>query len=227
MSILLEIAARADVPVEGVVRVLTREPVGEDIRQRVLDVFDELSPAQTRALERFALAAVLDAVPPEVERAEVVRVEGTAAPAAIHAHEIVEAGDAQEQDVLALRLVFLLEELVVTIRELKSESHREQQERVDDLAMLVELITTGWEGIDQRLARLEQLVEREGAPEAAPSSEDEPPPPAVLLGAVAAKPERAEAERAEPEHEEPEEREPEDREGQGAGVRGVRRGGVP
>ncbi len=218
MSILFEIAARADVPVEGVVRVLTREPVDEHVKRRVLDVFDELGPAETRALERFALAAVHDVFPPEAERADAIPVEDAAAPAVIPTPEIVEAGVRREQDELGLRLVLLLEELVVAVRELKSTSQREQQERVDDLAVLVELITTGWQGIDQRLARLEQLVEQREGPEGAPPQEGGPEP-AVLLGAVAAEPERAEpglaeperaeAEYAEPEYAEPEEREPE------------------
>ena len=60
MSILVEIATRADVSVEGVVRVLTREPVSDIVKERVLAVLDELSPAESRVLERFALASVHD-----------------------------------------------------------------------------------------------------------------------------------------------------------------------
>ena len=56
----MEIAERADVSVEGVVRVLTREPVSDAIKERVLDVLDDLTPEQTRAVQRFALAALHD-----------------------------------------------------------------------------------------------------------------------------------------------------------------------
>lgn len=35
----------------------------------------------------------------------------------------------------------------------------ERHARVDDLALLVDLITSGWKGVDQRLARMERKVE--------------------------------------------------------------------
>jgi hypothetical protein len=39
----------------------------------------------------------------------------------------------------------------------------ERHARVDDLALLVDLITSGWKGVDQRLARIERKLEsREG-----------------------------------------------------------------
>ena len=60
VSILVEIAEQADVSVEGVVRVLTREPVSDAIKERVLAVLDDLTPEQTRAVQRFALAALHD-----------------------------------------------------------------------------------------------------------------------------------------------------------------------
>ena len=44
MSLLVEIATRADVPLESVVRVLTREPVNEAHKGRILSVLDSLGP---------------------------------------------------------------------------------------------------------------------------------------------------------------------------------------
>ena len=38
----------------------------------------------------------------------------------------------------------------------------ERHSRVDDLALLVDLITSGWKGVDQRLARLERKLEQTG-----------------------------------------------------------------
>lgn len=38
----------------------------------------------------------------------------------------------------------------------------ERHSRVDDLALLVDLITSGWKGVDQRLARLERKLEEPG-----------------------------------------------------------------
>jgi hypothetical protein len=36
----------------------------------------------------------------------------------------------------------------------------ERHSRVDDLALLVDLITSGWKGVDQRLARMERKLEQ-------------------------------------------------------------------
>ena len=38
----------------------------------------------------------------------------------------------------------------------------ERHARVDDLALLVDLITSGWNGVDQRLARMERKLESNG-----------------------------------------------------------------
>src|SRR5207247_3138099 len=38
----------------------------------------------------------------------------------------------------------------------------ERHARVDDLALLVDLITSGWKGVDQRLARMERKLETNG-----------------------------------------------------------------
>jgi len=54
VSILVEIAEQADVPVEGVIRVLTREPVSDAVLERVLGVLDDLTPEQKRCTARGA-----------------------------------------------------------------------------------------------------------------------------------------------------------------------------
>jgi hypothetical protein len=41
----------------------------------------------------------------------------------------------------------------------------ERHARVDDLALLVDLITSGWKGVDQRLARMERKIESNGGAE--------------------------------------------------------------
>jgi hypothetical protein len=49
-----------------------------------------------------------------------------------------------------------------TIRRLEGvagEVTAERNARVDDLALLVDLITAGWKGVDDRLARIEQALE--------------------------------------------------------------------
>jgi hypothetical protein len=41
----------------------------------------------------------------------------------------------------------------------------ERHARVDDLALLVDLISSGWKGVDQRLARMERKLETNGGAE--------------------------------------------------------------
>ena len=181
MSILVEIAGRADVSVEGVVRVLTREPVSSAVKERVLAVLDQLDAEQTRVLERFALAAVHDVVPLDPED-ELSDANETDAPPSVHEGQLAlgespasghptfdsaengapTAGGPTELE-LPVGLGTLLEELVGAVWEIRHESRSNRQERLDDLAVLVDLMTTSWQGVDRRLARLEQLLARREA----------------------------------------------------------------
>ena len=164
MSILVEIAEKADVSVEGVVRVLTREPVSDAIKERVLDVLDDLTPEQTRAVQRFALAALHD----DLQRAgDGSAVEGTAAPdpsqlalpVAAAAPDLLPS-TGSGSDAALVQLSSVLGELAEAVRDLRRETDAERRERVDDLAVLIDLITTGWQGLDARLGRIERQVSR-------------------------------------------------------------------
>ena len=58
----------------------------------------------------------------------------------------------------------LMSQLVRRLERLEGDTLAERHARVDDLALLVDLIATGWRGVDERLARLERgLEERDGA----------------------------------------------------------------
>ena len=153
MSILVEIAEKADVSVEGVVRVLTREPVSEAVKERVLAVLDDLTPEQTRAVQRFALAALHDVLPRPAEALD-------SAAAAIAAAESRPTGAATGSDAALVELGSVLGELAEAVRDLRRETDAERRERVDDLAVLIDLITTGSQGLDVRLGRIERQVSR-------------------------------------------------------------------
>ncbi len=182
MSILVEIAGRADVSVEGVVRVLTREPVSSAVKERVLAVLDQLDADQTRVLERFALAAVHDVVPPPADDEESLSADGADEPPAVHESQLAlgesptskeptldsaatgaDAAAAASELELPVGLGTLLEELVGAVWEIRHESRSNRQERLDDLAVLVDLMTASWQGVDRRLGRLEQLAARREA----------------------------------------------------------------
>jgi hypothetical protein len=58
----------------------------------------------------------------------------------------------------------LMNHLIRRLERLEGDTLAERHARVDDLALLVDLIASGWRGVDERLARLERgLEEREGA----------------------------------------------------------------
>ena len=162
MSILVEIAEKADVSVEGVIRVLTREPVSDAIKTRVLAVLDDLTPEQTRAVQRFALAALHDvllrpedaellAEPPPDENQLALPTGPEPAPDLL---------PSTGSDAALVQLSSVLGELAEAVRDLRRETDAERRERVDDLAVLIDLITTGWQGLDTRLGRIERQVTR-------------------------------------------------------------------
>ena len=58
----------------------------------------------------------------------------------------------------------LMNQLIRRLERLEGDTLAERHARVDDLALLVDLIASGWRGVDERLARLERgLEERDGA----------------------------------------------------------------
>jgi hypothetical protein len=54
----------------------------------------------------------------------------------------------------------LLNQVVRRLERLEGELASERHARVDDLALLVDLISSGWKGVDARLALVEALVNR-------------------------------------------------------------------
>jgi hypothetical protein len=187
VSILVEIAEKADVPVEGVIRVLTREPVSDAVAQRVLDALDHLTPEQTRAVQRFALAALHDVLPrpraaevPRYPEAEAAEEALAALPAAPEDESPQLQAAPATSDAALVQLSSVLRELAEAVRDLRQETDEERRERVDDLAVLIDLITTGWQGLDARLGRIEKQIGRLDAarrPAAMPLAVQPSPPP--------------------------------------------------
>jgi Bacterial regulatory proteins, lacI family len=54
----------------------------------------------------------------------------------------------------------LVDQLATVIRELGDYAIVERRERLDDVKLLVDLIVTGWQGVDRRLGRIERMLER-------------------------------------------------------------------
>ncbi len=56
----------------------------------------------------------------------------------------------------------LMNQVIRRLERIEGDLLAERHARVDDLALLVELVTSGWRGVEQRLARLEDGLRREG-----------------------------------------------------------------
>jgi Bacterial regulatory proteins, lacI family len=54
----------------------------------------------------------------------------------------------------------LFDRLTRDVKEMKRELGRARNERLEDLTLLVDLITTSWRGVDRRLARIDRKLER-------------------------------------------------------------------
>lgn len=55
----------------------------------------------------------------------------------------------------------LLNQVIRRLERVEGDLLAERHARVDDLALLVELVTSGWKSVDTRLARLENALQRE------------------------------------------------------------------
>jgi hypothetical protein len=53
-------------------------------------------------------------------------------------------------------------QMIRRLERLEGDMLSEQHSRIDDLALLIDLITSGWKGVDDRLARLERNLQSSG-----------------------------------------------------------------
>jgi hypothetical protein len=135
--------------------------------------------ALERAKQRIAEAAAGRPHPADVEAAlerSRAQIEELAAAAAelessIPAHVGVAVRDGLRTEVLPVarhiaEIRGLINHAIRRLERLEGDLLAERHARVDDLALLVDLVSSGWRGVDARLARLE------GVPSDADSEED-------------------------------------------------------
>src|SRR5215470_12170873 len=123
--------------------------------------------ALERAKQRIADAAALDAAL-ERSRAQIEALAAAAAEleASIPAHVGVAVRDGLRTEVLPVarhiaEIRGLLNQAIRRLERLEGDLLAERHARVDDLALLVDLVSSGWRGVDARLARLESSAEPE------------------------------------------------------------------
>lgn len=117
-------------------------------------------------IEQRADAAALDAV---LERTR-VELEALAAAAEAAATTLPKRIEGAVQDGIRDQVVpvarnlaeirGLMNQLLRRFETLESDTLADRNARVDDLALLVELVSSGWQSVDARLARLESAVSR-------------------------------------------------------------------
>jgi hypothetical protein len=181
MSLIAQIAGEAGVSVEGAVRVLTRQPVSEAIEQRVLEALARLDPADQALVRRAATLTrtVVEEGPPDEELATEDSEPDPAEILRTQLDDVLRAPIEQEDAVVeridevpdphpavdfsdAIReLAGAMTALGRSIQDLRREGESDRVARIEDLAMVVDLIVSGWNSVDRRLGRLERLVERE------------------------------------------------------------------
>jgi hypothetical protein len=111
------------------------------------DVEAALDRARTQIEELAALAAQLEASLP-AKVGEAVQ-EGIRAEALPVARQLAEVRGFASQTIRRLERI-------------EGDNLAERHARVDDLALLVDLIASGWKGVDDRLERIERRLEESG-----------------------------------------------------------------
>jgi hypothetical protein len=163
VATILELAAYADVSAENVLRVVHGEPVSEDVERRVREAIDALgAPPFPRQIE------VLPALQPRVPSTDelLARLQATAAELEARLPEgvgsVYEALRAEVRPVAeqVAELGGVFERTLARLEEVSTSVEDERRDRLQDVALLTELITSGWRSVDRRLARLEQVVAR-------------------------------------------------------------------
>lgn len=159
-----EIANRAEVPLESVLRYLNEDSVGDAAVDRIKEAIDELGPPhgtlapfdvlETERIRGDIAVRMQDAVRSDVEIVpnevgqvvfEALRVE--VKPVAEHIE----------------RLQALVQNLTRELVDINEQLRREQNARVEDLALLTDLIVSGWTTASRRLARLEAHADQNGS----------------------------------------------------------------
>jgi len=77
--------------------------------------------------------------------------------------DLESAGSAGSQEG-ATAIEALLRRLVEDLGEIKLELRRARSERLEDLTLVVDLLTTSWRAVDRRLERIDRKVERLAGP---------------------------------------------------------------
>jgi hypothetical protein len=161
MATILELAQHAGVSAESVLRVVNGEPVSGDVTERVNKAIEALGPPRSpRTLHPVPVPP--DAGSPRDELLETF----TAAAAKLEQRLPEDVGNVVYEAVrvevrpMAQHLAQMEQLFQQVVRRIDEVGESERRERLDDVALMIELITTGWRTVDRRLGRLERMLAR-------------------------------------------------------------------
>jgi hypothetical protein len=165
MATILELARHADVPAESVIRVVNGEPVSSQISERVQAAIEALgpppypyngsAPRPAHASVELARRELLETLAQTTAELEARLPEGVGS-------VVYEALRVEVRPVVqhVSQIEALVEHLVRRLERLDTGVDSERRERLEDLALLTDLITSGWRSVDARLGRVERILQR-------------------------------------------------------------------
>jgi hypothetical protein len=165
MASILEIARLANVSAENVLRVVNGEPVSSEVASMVARAIEtvgppaagrlnaEVVPADRRSgSEANELVSRVDQMAADLE-ARLPRDVGSILYEALRVQVQPVSRHIAELDALYQLINGRLEDMRLQIE-------RERHERLEDVALLSELVSAGWRSADRRLARVERMLTR-------------------------------------------------------------------
>jgi hypothetical protein len=160
MATILEIAGLANVSAENVLRVVNGEPVSSEVASKVARAIETVGPPAAGRLNAEVVPA--DSRSGSEANELVSRVDQMAADLEARLPRNVgsilyEALRVQVQPVS--RHIAELDALYQLING-RLQIERERHERLEDVALLSELVSAGWRSADRRLARMERMLTR-------------------------------------------------------------------
>jgi hypothetical protein len=165
MATILELARHADVPPESVIRVVSGEPVNSQVMTRVQEAIDALGhpPYPYHAMEAKPVEASVELVRRQL-------LESFAQTTAEFESRLPEGIGSVVYEALRVevrpvaehvsQIEGLIEHLVRRLERLDAGVDAERRERLEDIALLTELITNGWRTVNTRLGRVELILQR-------------------------------------------------------------------
>jgi hypothetical protein len=165
MASILEIARVANVSAENVLRVVNGEPVSSEVALRVARAIETVGPpaaAESKAelvlgdggsgSEAHELVSRVDQMAADLD-ARLPRDMGSILYEALRVQVQPFSRHIAELDALYQLINGRLEDMRLQIE-------RERHERLEDVALLSELVSAGWRSADRRLARVERMLAR-------------------------------------------------------------------